>query len=68
MAQREMRNKLSLKDSLSALPLWDQFRKAARERGCSLVRLLTEYLRERLESWEDQQLDEAMRRSAQRVS
>jgi len=53
------------KDSLSALPLWERFQKAARERGCSPVRLLTEYMRERLESWEDQQLDEEMRRDAQ---
>ncbi len=54
------------RDSLSELPLWDQFQKAARERGRSPVRLLTEYMRERLESWEDQQLDEEIRRDAQR--
>ena len=54
------------RDSLSALPLWDQFQKAARERRRSPVRLLTEYMRERLESWEDQQLDEEIRRDAQR--
>ena len=54
------------KDSFSALPLWDRFQKAARERWRSPVRLLTEYMRERLESWEDQQLDEEMRRDAQR--
>ena len=54
------------KDSLSALPFWDQFQKAARQRGCSPVRLLTEYMRERLESWEDQRLDEEMRHDAQR--
>ena len=54
------------KGSLSALPLWDQFQKAARQRGRSPLRLLTEYMRERLESWEDQQLDEEIRRDAQR--
>ena len=54
------------KDSLSVLPLWDQFQKAARQRGRSPLRLLTEYMRERLESWEDQQLDEEIRRDAQR--
>ena len=54
------------KDSLSVLPLWDQFQKAARQRGRSPLRLLTEYMRARLESWEDQQLDEEMRRDAQR--
>ena len=54
------------KDSLPVLPLWDQFQKAARQRGRSPLRLLTEYMRERLESWEDQQLDEEIRRDAQR--
>ena len=54
------------RDSLSALPLWDQFQKAARERRRSPVRLLTEYMRERLESWEDQQLDDEIRQDVQR--
>lgn len=54
------------KDTLSALPLWDQFQKAARQRRRSPERLLTDYMRERLEIWEDQRLDEEMRRDAQR--
>jgi len=54
------------KDALSTLPLWEQFQKAARERGRNPVRLLTDYMRECLEIWEDQQLDKAIRRDAQR--
>jgi hypothetical protein len=54
------------KDSLSALPLWDRFQKAAQEQGRSPLRLLTNYMRECLEIWEDQQLDQEMRRDAQR--
>jgi hypothetical protein len=54
------------KDSLSALPLWAQFQEVARKRGRSPVHLLTNYMRECLETWEDQQLDEEIRRDAQR--
>ena len=54
------------KDSLSVLPLWERFQKVARERKRSPVRLLTEYMRERLESWEDQQLDEEIQSDVQR--
>jgi hypothetical protein len=46
------------RDSRADLPLWEQFEKAARARRRNPVRLLTEYMRECLESWEDQQLDE----------
>jgi hypothetical protein len=54
------------KDIPSALPLWAQFQKAARQRRRSPERLLTDYMRERLEIWEDQQLDEEMRHDAHR--
>ncbi len=54
------------KDTLSALPLWEQFQKAARQRRRSPERLLTDYMRERLEIWEDQRLDEEIRHDAQR--
>lgn len=54
------------KDSLSGLPLWDRFQKAAREQGRSPLRLLTHYMREYLEVWEDQQLDQEIRRDVQR--
>jgi uncharacterized protein YdaU (DUF1376 family) len=52
------------KDSLSALPLWDQFCKAARERRRNPEHLLADYMRERLEIWEDQRLDEEIRHDA----
>lgn len=54
------------KDSLSALPLWGQFQEAARKRGRNPVRLLTDYIRESLEAWEDQQEDEEIRREVRR--
>jgi len=53
------------KEPLSSVPLWDQFQKAARERRRNPERLLTAYMRERLEIWADQQLDTEMQREAQ---
>jgi hypothetical protein len=53
-------------DSLSTLPLWEQFQRAAQKRRRNPQRLLTDYMRECLESWEDQQLDEEIRRDIQR--
>lgn len=54
------------RDSLSALPLWDRFQKAAQGRRRDPVRLLTDYMRECLEIWEDQQVDEEIRRDVRR--
>jgi hypothetical protein len=54
------------KDALSVLPLWDQFRKAARERRRNPKRLLVDYMQERLETWQDQELDVEIQRDAQR--
>jgi hypothetical protein len=54
------------KDGLARLPLWDQFQKAARERRRNPERLLTDYMRERLEIWDDQHLDTEMQRDSQR--
>lgn len=54
------------KDSLVDSPLWEQFQKAARERRRNPVRLLMDYMRDCLEIWEDQKLDEEMRCDAQR--
>ena len=48
-------------DSLSALPLWEQFQKAAQKRRRNPQRLLADYMRQCLENWEDQQLDEEIR-------
>src|SRR5262249_6389875 len=49
----------------SDLPLWPQFQDAARRRRCNPARLLTDYMRECLEIWDDQQLDDEIRRQAQ---
>ncbi|MBM4255935.1 MAG: hypothetical protein FJ147_08565 [Deltaproteobacteria bacterium] len=54
------------KDLLSVLPLWDQFQKAARQRRRNPERLLSDYMRERLEIWADRQLDEEIQRDARR--
>jgi hypothetical protein len=54
------------KGHLSNSPLWEQFQRAARKRRRNPVRLLTDYMRECLEVWEDQKLDEEIRRDAQR--
>lgn len=53
-------------DILADSPVWEDFQREARARRRNPVRLLTEYMRERLEIWEDQKLDEEMRRAAQR--
>ena len=52
------------KDALLDSPLWEEFQKAARKRGRSPARLLADYMRECLEIWEDQKLDEDIRRDA----
>jgi hypothetical protein len=54
------------KDTFSDSPLWKEFQKAAREKRRNPVRLLTEYMRECLETWEDQKLDEEIRRDVRR--
>lgn len=46
--------------------LWNEFQEAAKKRRRNPVRLLTDYMRECLEVWEDQKLDEEIRREAQR--
>jgi hypothetical protein len=53
-------------DFLSALPLWERFQKAAQRKRRNPQRLLTDYMRECLESWEDQQADEEIRSDIQR--
>ena len=50
------------KDTFSDSPRWKEFQKAAREKRRNPVRLLTEYMRECLETWEDQKLDEEIQR------
>ena len=55
------------KDILSESPVWEQFQQEARERRRNPVHLLTGYMRECLEIWEDQKLDEQIRGDAQRT-
>jgi hypothetical protein len=54
------------KRTLQNSPLWEEFQRAARKRRRNPLRLLTDYMRECLEIWEDQKLDEEIRREAQR--
>jgi hypothetical protein len=46
--------------------IWEEFQKQAKKRRRNPVTMLTEYMRECLETWEYKQLDEEMRRDAQR--
>jgi hypothetical protein len=52
------------KNTLSDSPLWKEFQKAAPAKRRNPVRLLTEYMRECIEIWEDQKLDEEIQRDA----
>lgn len=47
-------------------PAWEQFKAAARRRRRDPVDLLTEYMNECLEIWEDEILDEEVSAEAQR--
>jgi hypothetical protein len=44
--------------------LWERFEEAARLRHRDPVRLLKEFMRERLEVWEDQKLDRHLKKAA----
>lgn len=44
--------------------LWERFEEAARLRRRDPVRLLKEFMRERLEVWEDQKLDRQLKRAS----
>ena len=46
--------------------LWDRFEEAARKRRRDPVRLLKEFMKERLEVWEDQKLDRQIKKAALR--
>lgn len=46
--------------------LWDRFEEAARKRRRDPVRLLKEFMKERLEVWEDQKLDRQVKTAALR--
>jgi hypothetical protein len=46
--------------------LWERFEEAARKRRRDPVRLLKEYMKERLEIWEDQKLDRQVKKATLR--
>jgi hypothetical protein len=46
--------------------LWDRFEEAARKKRRDPVRLLKEFMKERLEVWEDQKLDRLVKKAALR--
>ena len=47
-------------------PVWSRFQAAARRRRRDPMRLLRDYMQECLEIWEDQRLDEEIRRDVRR--
>lgn len=46
--------------------LWRSFQAAAKRRRRDPAKLISEFMQQCLEDWEDQQLDEAIRRDARR--
>jgi uncharacterized protein YdaU (DUF1376 family) len=44
--------------------IWERFEEAARKRRRDPVRLLKEFMKERLEVWEDQRLDREIKKAA----
>jgi hypothetical protein len=46
--------------------LWERFEEAARERRHDPVHLLKEFMKERLEVWEDQKLDRQIKKASLR--
>jgi len=46
--------------------LWERFEKAARNRRRDPARLLKDFMKERLEVWEDQKLDRQVKKAARR--
>ena len=51
---------------LTELPAWKQFEEEARRQGEDPVVLLTKYMNECLEVWEDEALDEKISRDVQK--
>jgi hypothetical protein len=47
-------------------PVWKQFETEAKKRRRNPVKLLSEYMKECLEIWEDEKLDEEIRKDAQK--
>ena len=46
--------------------LWERFEEAARKRHRDPARLLKDFMKERLEVWEDQKLDRQVKKAARR--
>ena len=46
--------------------LWEQFEEAARKRRRDPVRLVKEFMKERIEIWEDQKLDRQIKKATLR--
>lgn len=53
-------------ETLTKLPVWERFEAAARRQRRRPMKLLAEVLQERLEIWEDEALDEAIKKDAQK--
>jgi len=47
--------------------LWERFEEAARKQRRDPVRLLKDFMKERLEVWEDQKLDRQVKKAARRT-
>ncbi len=45
--------------------IWEEFQKQAKRRRRNPITLITEWMREQMEIWEDEQLDNAIRRDVQ---
>lgn len=52
--------------SINDSPMWKQFEAEARKRRRNPIRLLSDYMKECLEIWEHERLDEEIRREAQK--
>lgn len=54
--------------SVESSPLWEQFQAEARKHRRNPARLVAEYMRECLEIWEDEKLDEEIRADVQKYA
>lgn len=51
---------------LMELPEWEQFEKEARRHKCDAAQLLSQWMQEQMEIWEDQKLDAEIRKDVQK--
>ncbi|MGH9897993.1 MAG: hypothetical protein ACRD4L_03970 [Pyrinomonadaceae bacterium] len=52
--------------SLTDLPAWEEFKAEAKKRRRNPVKVLAEYMKECIETWQHQQLDNEIRSDAQK--